>query len=1824
MFTSAEKILKPSQISKKQNSEGTFFRKAGDAFADGEHEADPPFFKPAVLAKLSVSRPDDPQEREADIMADQVMRMPDQAPAISQNEEEKIRKKEDDNEEQLQPKLAVPIIAIDRKCAHCEKEEKEDAKLQRKIQRQEIQEDDEDAIQPKHNNENQIMLSGERGPPVLVNQTSFAQQLSSSKGSGSAMAPNTQQFMGSRFNADFSGVRIHTGSYAQSLSSSINAQAFTHGNDIYFNSGKYSPDTASGGVLLAHELTHTLQQGSSNRAYRKSISKNMIHRKAIDDMSQRASAVKHATSLEGKIDANKKDKEGNRVGWQHLLEIFKVTFGDDKITTGQSYMPGSVPEKYIKQKHEAKNVDVVDATTTTDRNAVAGTKKGNRDAMPSWCGIFVFWALNKGGIPMPKWKLGQNMIKLNAVRPPGSIPLPGDIAYRGAYSHFAIVAHADANKVTTVNGNTAGEDNLGGQVQTLEHPVKSGWTAFFDPIKIKTGELKQPEAVQQVPRNQRGSAPGSIIGSAVTIIKNETFTHKSSSDNISVVAPNPQKASPQSATTKAEGDLRADADEKAVEHSPRSAKEDPDFQNAKKQINNESHKQKRHHPSSGIVKAETEAASALSPDEQISQDAKEKSTGQIESVSKESLASGKRFSADEFKTKLKELINNVKPTTEEKAKALAKNPPVDDISTSFSSGLAQKQSEVTGPLEEKATSNPSGGMVQKTEVPIPKPRNAPAPKKVNGALSRPKQKTGNEVSWQAESDNIDGAMKKNKLTDDQLTESKEPAFIETYNLKEQAKRKAVESAPQQYRAKESEILETAEAKTATDTMSRLGSLVGKNKKSADDVSSTQGGTETKTEKRQREIKSEIDRIYEGVVKGVKDILQKMVDKVKTDFANSLKAKTDTFNANLRERISNYYGNFRIDDELFGPDPVVVKEDGTTRSLTDHERYRMAFEGAQIDVINPDVYDIFVSEKGKFTDAMDVELDAIAKNVEAGLQSAHNAIVAGETSIKNFKSTLKGQELEYANKLEEEVKVKFENLESSIDDAKNDLLQTLADDYTANLEEMNKSFREIDNELKKSWIDRAIEFIETVGKTIYQLVDLIVSILTRLANIVWQIIKHPIRFFETLVRGLKEGIAQFVGNIGTYLQEAFWTWITGAVPGATIKLSVGSGIEGMFKLVLQVLNLGADDLKKVAAKVLGKDFVDLFDKVVSMVETGVDNSKKMLEPVIILFTQGPGALWAYIKEQISTFIQSSFDRIKETVFFSFVESGLKYIAGFFIPGGGFVKIVKAIVAAFQFIADNMENIRNFFDSIFSSMEDAIAGRTEGVKNKVIMGLKMGVVLALDFLAKLLGLNKIVDAVQKIIKSIREAILRAVEFILIKIRPYVRAVVDKIKALYKKGKDWVKGKADKGKKVVAETGKKIAAKVLSWLGLKKSFKAGDGKSHKVYIGGSEAKPVLMIASNPTAYYTFISSLKVGDNEKEKIKAKSDAVVIAKKIDDKKAEPLNGKDKDEKEKNKAVKIEQVKLLLDDLSKPTSILFGDAALAGEPQIDPTVQSAGYGIKMKAVRLNNRQTIKGSPPTSAGNKSFERLNLRRQAGNPAASYYVKGHLLNETVGGKGEWYNLTPLSRKGNSKHEGEVESLVKAAFNSGAVIEYNVTAIYGYGTNASNIPDDDPHSKEKREIIHEEVNVPKKLNCEAFVLENKDGTWIRNKKQQIVSKEIDNTIEQDAKSYTLSDSAARPTIYLNEADATTISTIEGIDSSLAAKIVLAHQKRKEMTGSGRFSSYYDLSDARKNKAFHRVFTTVGEQEKVEQLIDLKYVKLYKGQSGATTTGEIADTSSL
>lgn len=92
-----------------------------------------------------------------------------------------------------------------------------------------------------------------------------AERIGASQSSGQPLPEGVRQFMEPRFKADFSRVRIHTGEQAARLSSEVAAQAFTVGNHVYFGEGRYQPDSREGRELIAHELTHTIQQGAATQ-----------------------------------------------------------------------------------------------------------------------------------------------------------------------------------------------------------------------------------------------------------------------------------------------------------------------------------------------------------------------------------------------------------------------------------------------------------------------------------------------------------------------------------------------------------------------------------------------------------------------------------------------------------------------------------------------------------------------------------------------------------------------------------------------------------------------------------------------------------------------------------------------------------------------------------------------------------------------------------------------------------------------------------------------------------------------------------------------------------------------------------------------------------------------------------------------------------------------------------------------------------------------------------------------------------------------------------------------------------------------------------------------------------------------------------------------------------------------------------------------------------------------------------------------------------------------------------------------------------------------
>ena len=185
---------------------------------------------------IQVGDKNDPLEKEADNVAD----------AVVFGKGLSVRQYRDSPKHEMSGNIKTKIH---RKCASCEQEEDDELKLHRKESSSEVS----------------MKSVSTKSLPVLSQ-------------SGSVLPAPQKDFFESRLNTDFAAVRIHTGASAARDAKSLNARAFTFGNNIVFGENQYRVNSRDGMHLLAHELTHVLQQKRRGRAA------NLLRRSPLDTL----------------------------------------------------------------------------------------------------------------------------------------------------------------------------------------------------------------------------------------------------------------------------------------------------------------------------------------------------------------------------------------------------------------------------------------------------------------------------------------------------------------------------------------------------------------------------------------------------------------------------------------------------------------------------------------------------------------------------------------------------------------------------------------------------------------------------------------------------------------------------------------------------------------------------------------------------------------------------------------------------------------------------------------------------------------------------------------------------------------------------------------------------------------------------------------------------------------------------------------------------------------------------------------------------------------------------------------------------------------------------------------------------------------------------------------------------------------------------------------------------------------------------------------------------------------------------------------------------
>ncbi|HEV8083746.1 MAG TPA: DUF4157 domain-containing protein [Chitinophagaceae bacterium] len=277
-------------------SKEPFFARQNDINKSGQRSA---FFQ----AKLSVNEPGDKYEREADSVANSVVNKNTSTPILQQKKISDIQRLSASMEDE---KLSTND-------ARMEKDKKKMSNVQTK------------------------QYAGANSASRQVSS-----KIENSTGNGNALPPKMLNEMSLSFGVDFSNVRVHNDKDAVNMNTELNAQAFTHGRDIYFNQGKYNLENSQGKFLLAHELTHVVQQNSS-------IQKKTVQRTVGDGHDLTAERFAGDSELEAVFDGEKLLRNGASGDGVRKIQQALIDLGFNLNQFGADGKFGNETKKSVRQ-----------------------------------------------------------------------------------------------------------------------------------------------------------------------------------------------------------------------------------------------------------------------------------------------------------------------------------------------------------------------------------------------------------------------------------------------------------------------------------------------------------------------------------------------------------------------------------------------------------------------------------------------------------------------------------------------------------------------------------------------------------------------------------------------------------------------------------------------------------------------------------------------------------------------------------------------------------------------------------------------------------------------------------------------------------------------------------------------------------------------------------------------------------------------------------------------------------------------------------------------------------------------------------------------------------------------------------------------------------------------------------------------------------------------------------------------------------------------------------------------------------------------------------
>ncbi|MFI5771884.1 hypothetical protein ACIA74_25795 [Streptomyces sp. NPDC051658] len=592
----------------------------------------------------------------------------------------------------------------------------------------------------------------------------------------------------------------------------------------------------------------------------------------------------------------------------------------------------------------------------------------------------------------------------------------------------------------------------------------------------------------------------------------------------------------------------------------------------------------------------------------------------------------------------------------------------------------------------------------------------------------------------------DQAMADAEVTEDQLAKGNEPEFDQALSAKKTAETDSAK-APAKGKAAEAQQLSTAKAGAAASGAQAMNALTATRASAGKQVDGGKGETKSKDEKKRAEVTAKLQKVYDGTKKDVEATLSGLDKKVDTAFTSGEKAARDAFTADHKRRMKAY------------KDKRYSGWTGKARWVKDK------FAGLPKEANN-----LYQEARKLYVAKMQTVISSVADIIGTELGKAKARIAKGRTELKAEVDKLPADLKQFGQEAAADFAGKFDDLEATVNEKSEQLVQDLAQKYTAALNKVDEEIKKL-QEANKGLIDKAKDAIVGVIKTINELKNLLLGILAKAASAIMKIIKDPIGFLGNLVRAVGAGLNLFVTNIAEHLKTGVVSWLLGTAVKAGLELPQKFDLKGIIQLIGSLLGLTWANIR---ARITRKGIPD---QALTAVEQSVPVAKK-------LATEGPAGAVKEIESEAGDLKATILEKLTSYLIPTVIIAGITWIISLLNPASAFVRAVKGIIDIVTFIVNQGAQIVEFVNAVLDAVIAIANGGSAGVPKMVEAALAASVPLLIGFLASLLGIGNLANKVKSVFHAVAKPVNRAIDKIVNFIAKKGKALWNKLKG---KGKD-----------------------------------------------------------------------------------------------------------------------------------------------------------------------------------------------------------------------------------------------------------------------------------------------------------------------------------------------------------------------------------------------------------------------------------------------------